>query len=374
MLILTCKLGNEIINCYDGTHSKEQLKKWASKKILLCPVCGKPYEYCHGQVKTPYFRHMEKSECEDLYSESETQEHLNGKRDLFEWIKKQDGVTNAVLEGWIPETKQRPDIMFEYNGKKYVIEYQCSPIATEYIERHDLYKASGIIDIWICGTEKYLKKNMRKKFLQDVSCAFYSYEDKRLIPINCNYVFSKTTLHKERYSHNVECFYGLSLEDFKFDGDIYNIHFGKIDEVKEKRAYREKLKKGLSPIDKKNKNKYLNIQNRKIRNGLEDNLSQLCNENWKFYIMTTRSKYKSFEYIVAEPMSAYMIYNYHFTKDFKYKKYMRINIKTLDYDSYKKCGRDIDYLKQLLLPMMIENRKQLLEYKDENMRFLEVNN
>ena len=25
MLILTCKLGNEIINCYDGTHNKEQL-------------------------------------------------------------------------------------------------------------------------------------------------------------------------------------------------------------------------------------------------------------------------------------------------------------------------------------------------------------
>ena len=51
---------------------------------------------------------------------------------------------------------------------------------------------------------------------------------------------------------------------------------------------------------------------------------------------------------------------------------MRININKLDYDSYKKCGRDINYLKQLLVPMMIENKKQLLKYKDENMRFLEV--
>ena len=96
MLILTCKLGNEIINCYDGTHDKEQLKKWASKKILLCPVCGKHYEYCHGKVKTPYFRHMDKTECEDKYSESETEEHLNGKRDLFEWIKKQNGVITEI--------------------------------------------------------------------------------------------------------------------------------------------------------------------------------------------------------------------------------------------------------------------------------------
>ena len=372
MLILTCKLGNEIINCYDGTHDKEQLKKWASKKILLCPVCGKPYEYCHGKVKTPYFRHMDKTECEDKYSESETEEHLNGKRDLFEWIKKQNGVTNAVLEGWIPETKQRPDIMFEYGDKKYVIEYQCSPIATEYVERHDLYKASGITDIWICGVEKYLKNNMRKKFLQDVSYAFYSHEDKMLIPINCNCLFSKTTLYKERYSHNTEWFYGLPLISFTFDGEIFNVHFGKIDEVKRKRVHREECK--LSSIERKNKNKYLILQNRKIRNGLEDNLAQLCNDNWKFYIMKTYSKYKTFEYILAEPMVAYKMYGYHFTMDFKYKKYMRINLSKLDYDSYKKCGRDIEYLKQLLVPMMIENKKQLLKYKDENMRFLEVNN
>lgn len=180
-LILTCKLGNAIINCYDGTHNKEQLKKWASKKILLCPACGKPYEYCHGEVKTPYFRHMDKNECEDKYSESETEEHLNGKRDLFEWIKKQNGVTKAVLEGWIPGTKQRPDIMFEHDGKQYVIEYQCSPIATEYVERHALYKTAGINDIWICGTEKYLKSKMREKYLEQYSIGFYDSEAKEFI-------------------------------------------------------------------------------------------------------------------------------------------------------------------------------------------------
>ncbi len=117
---------------------------------------------------------MDKNECEDKYSESETEEHLNGKRDLFEWIRKQDGVTNAVLEGWIPETKQRPDIMFEYGEKKYVIEYQCSPIATEYVERHDLYKASGIIDIWIAGFEKYFKKNSRHKYIEEYICGYYN--------------------------------------------------------------------------------------------------------------------------------------------------------------------------------------------------------
>ena len=80
--MLTCLIGNEIINCYDGTHTKEQLKKWSKKKILLCPACGRPYEYCHGKIKAPYFRHMDKEECEDKYSESETEEHMQGKKDL----------------------------------------------------------------------------------------------------------------------------------------------------------------------------------------------------------------------------------------------------------------------------------------------------
>lgn len=180
MFILTCKLGNEIINCYDGTHKKEQLKKWASKKILICPICEKPYEYCHGEVNTPYFRHVEKDKCAIKYTESETDEHLTGKRDLFEWIKVQDGVSNAVLEGWIPETKQRPDILFEYNGRKYVIEYQCSPIASEYYDRHDLYRAAGINDIWICGTEKYLGKNKKINTLEENARIYYDVKSKMI--------------------------------------------------------------------------------------------------------------------------------------------------------------------------------------------------
>lgn len=231
MLILTCKLGNEIINCYDGTHNKEQLKKWSSKKILLCPVCGKPYEYCHGKVKTPYFRHMDKAECEDKYSESETEEHLNGKRDLFEWIKKQKGVTNAVLEGWIPETKQRPDIMFEYGGKKCVIEYQCSPIATEYVERHELYQASGIIDIWIAGYEKYFKPNSRHKFLEDYIDGYYNPETNifKIGNGTDQYKFmDKISMKRKSFHLNSFVFEGYSVilktyKDKDFD-NLYDLH------------------------------------------------------------------------------------------------------------------------------------------------------
>lgn len=132
----------------------------------------------------PYFRHMDKAECTSLYGEPETNEHLNGKKDLFEWIKIQDGVTNAVLEGWIPETKQRPDIMFEYNNQKCVIEYQCAPIATEYLERHELYQAAGIKDIWICGTEKYFGCNKKLNTLEKSVKIYYDYKNKMVYTLD----------------------------------------------------------------------------------------------------------------------------------------------------------------------------------------------
>lgn len=156
-------MNSQRINCFDGTYNKDQLKRWANKSILLCPACGKPYEYCHGMARIPYFRHKDKIQCEDKYSEPETNEHLQGKRDLYEWINKQPGVTDVILEGWIPETKQRPDIMFKYNGKQCVLEYQCSPISSEYYERHELYQAAGINDVWILGTDKYLEKEENEK-------------------------------------------------------------------------------------------------------------------------------------------------------------------------------------------------------------------
>lgn len=282
MLILTCKLGNETINCYDGIHDKEQLKKWASKKILLCPVCDKPYEYCHGKVKTPYFRHMDKTECEDRFSESETEEHLNGKRDLFEWIKKQNGVTNAVLEGWIPETKQRPDIIFEYSGKKYVIEYQCSPIATEYIERHSLYKAVGIIDIWICGTEKYLQKNMRDKYLENICVGYYNSQTQQFIySSGCSIhsllnMFSFKFGFESNYYKSTEKREGIRL----YSNFLVDLHFNgciSCNALPDKTLIEDK---------RKSRNKYHewsnNIWNKEISNKLDRFCNNLSNEQFQY--------------------------------------------------------------------------------------------
>lgn len=157
--MLTCKVGETIINCFDNKYDKYTLKKWSDKDKLVCPDCNKPYEYCHGEIVNPYFRHKEKSiECENIYSEPETQEHINGKMILYKWLlelQENGEIQNVKLESYISETKQRPDLYFEKDGIRYVIEYQCTPIATEYLERHRLYELAKVNDIWILGMEKY---------------------------------------------------------------------------------------------------------------------------------------------------------------------------------------------------------------------------
>lgn len=152
-------VGETIINCFDGKYDKYTLKKWSEENKLLCPDCLKSYEYCHGEVINPYFRHKEKSrECDTIYHEPETDEHIKGKILLYNWlieVKDELGLENIKLESYIPSTRQRPDIYFEMNNKMFVIEFQCTPIASEYLYRKDLYKLANINDIWILGTLKY---------------------------------------------------------------------------------------------------------------------------------------------------------------------------------------------------------------------------
>ena len=211
--MVTAKIGNNDINCYDGKYSKEELKTWANKDIIKCPVCGKSYEYCHGQINTPYFRHKDKAECDYLYSEPETEEHIKGKIALYEWIKQQDGVTDAILEAWLPETKQRPDIMFEYGGNKWVIEFQCSPIATEQIERHRLYETAGIKDLWVCGINNY---GTGRKHMERIMCGMFDCKSNEFVSIDSIMRYDLLP-----YGHIcTKTFNNVSLNDLTFQNKI----------------------------------------------------------------------------------------------------------------------------------------------------------
>lgn len=217
--MITALLNNQKIDCFSGKYDRETLKKWAAKGIILCPACGKPYEYCHGKINSPYFRHKDKAQCEDLYSEPETQEHIDGKIHLYEWVCALPDVTDATLEGWLPETKQRPDIVFKMGGKQYVIEYQCTPIASEYIERHKLYQVAGIVDIWVCGTEKYMHHNRRT--IEKKSTGRYNTCTMKFTP-NHDHVDYRTKLNGARKRDSSFGKFDLS-ECAIFGSEIYSV-------------------------------------------------------------------------------------------------------------------------------------------------------
>lgn len=246
--MLTAKIGDSIINCIDGKYDRYRLKQWSNKGILKCPVCDDDYEYCHGEIVSPYFRHKGK-ECEGYYGEPETEEHRKGKEILFNWIRQQDGVENCKLEAWIPETKQRPDIYFEYNNKRYVIEFQCTPIASEYLIRKELYKLAGINDIWILGTEKYslefikddiIHSNRYRKIEKENidNLLYLDVKDKAFLFNNCFLEKSNSLLKnlqgsfskREFFIRNCDAFDFLSEYNELFSGEYLNefIFDGKI--------------------------------------------------------------------------------------------------------------------------------------------------
>lgn len=152
--MLSCIVGNKSVNSFD--YEEHKLREWSNKKILRCPECGERVIYCNGDYKIAYFKHEVASECKgNLYSEPITEEHIGGIKSIYNKLKTIQGITNLEVEKYIVNTKQRPDIYFEYKGQRYCIEYQCSPIATQYNKRHELYELEGIKDIWILGTNKY---------------------------------------------------------------------------------------------------------------------------------------------------------------------------------------------------------------------------
>jgi len=264
--MLTCKVGENIINCFDGIYDKYQFKKWSDKNILICPDCGKPYEYCHGQIIPPYFRHKEKNkDCEGLYSEPETKEHIDGKLILYKWLlslQEHGIVQNVKLEAYISETKQRPDIYFEQNNKRFVIEYQCSPIATEYLERHELYKLANVNDIWILGINKYnfqisedfIVHNQYFKTIEKHTDYHLNTERKTL--------YIKKSLIKSYLQYNkvfLKAYYEYSLDkfDIKEDNLILNSEIIQDFILRDSIAYEEYLKNNLELEEKRKLNEIL---------------------------------------------------------------------------------------------------------------------
>ncbi|WP_028393134.1 competence protein CoiA [Bacillus cihuensis] len=138
---------------------KERLVEWQANNYY-CPCCAEELILKAGQIKIPHFAHKKTSACTG-FSEPETEYHLLGKRQLFQWFV--DNRMEAEMEPYLSKINKRPDILIHYKQQSYAIEFQCSPISEElFLSRTKSYQDFGINPIWILAEKRIKRKKTRQ--------------------------------------------------------------------------------------------------------------------------------------------------------------------------------------------------------------------
>lgn len=140
------------------------------KETYYCPGCKQKVFYKSGQRMAPHFSHYAKEACR-TFSEGETKEHLAGKKQLYKWLLSSNECVE--MEAYLPELKQRPDLLWRRKGKKSLaIEFQCSPLPRErMIERTKGYKNNGYEVLWILGKQYHIGQKLtafQKLFMTEI--------------------------------------------------------------------------------------------------------------------------------------------------------------------------------------------------------------
>ena len=150
-------------NCYVSllTLPRDELNEY-KRKIYYCPCCTGRVFLKAGKIKMPHFAHAPHLTC-NAASEGETEEHLLGKKMLYEWLETQG--YKVELEKYFSSFKQRADLFIKHNGKSYAIEFQCSVISIEDIKkRTKSYLKHQITPIWILS-ERHIKWKKNNSFM-----------------------------------------------------------------------------------------------------------------------------------------------------------------------------------------------------------------
>lgn len=131
------------------TLTKEKIAVLKKTSQFFCPTCHEKVQIKAGKTKIPHFAHLPKSDCPARVG-GEGPYHLAGKLQLYYWLKQQ--TSNVLLEPYIREINQRPDILMYLNKRKIVIEFQCATTSVSEIRTRTIsYQSLGIKPIWIMG-------------------------------------------------------------------------------------------------------------------------------------------------------------------------------------------------------------------------------
>lgn len=146
-------------NLYIMADQADNVKNKSQKGNYYCPACHEVVFLKKGAHIQPHFAHYAHHNC-TVFSEGESQEHLNGKKILFDGFKKAN--IPCQIEAYLPELQQRPDLLiWPEPNRPIAIEFQCSSLSVEkMIERTEGYLQNGYDVFWIAGEKFRLKKRL----------------------------------------------------------------------------------------------------------------------------------------------------------------------------------------------------------------------
>ena len=135
--------------CLADGYKAEDLKRLRKRHAFYCPVCRCELDLKIGSVKLPHFAHKPDAAC-PVPHEPESPYHLKGKRLLYEWLGRQG--LRPVLEPYLQEIRQRPDLLLEHGTRQVAVEFQCANLnAAAYRKRTEGFLRLGIEPVWILG-------------------------------------------------------------------------------------------------------------------------------------------------------------------------------------------------------------------------------
>lgn len=134
-------------------HSREALQQYRQQQQFFCPQCQQPVQLKIGKLIIPHFAHIANQSCDRRFAEGESKLHLQGKIQLFEWLKTRGHTVE--LEPFLTKLSQRPDLLLQTDHYPLAIEFQCSPITNEnWHARTEGYKRNNIQALWLFQTPR----------------------------------------------------------------------------------------------------------------------------------------------------------------------------------------------------------------------------
>ncbi|MER2027795.1 MAG: competence protein CoiA family protein [Solibacillus sp.] len=184
----------------------DELQRLKKQQSFFCPLCKEQLLLKAGQIKIPHFAHQKNSECDSLFSEGESAAHLLGKQQLFQQFSNLQ--LHPVLEPYIPQLQQRPDLLLTFKDRQFAIEFQCSPIGyPSFHQRTNGYLHAKITPIWILHTpEKFKNPGIVKISINHTHSQFMQQFNKQKFLITYDvksetfyYISNLIHLHKLQY-------------------------------------------------------------------------------------------------------------------------------------------------------------------------------